>query len=49
MTAQEAQMMARYVPRRVTKTPETAEVKEAPRENGIILISTVSRTDAAKA
>jgi len=29
--------MARYLPLRVTTTPETIDDKEAPRENGIIL------------
>lgn len=39
MVAKEAQMMGRYTPQRVTKTPEMAELTEAPRENGIILKS----------
>lgn len=43
MVAQETQMMARYAPRRVTETPAMTEVKEAPREKGIILESAVSR------
>jgi hypothetical protein len=49
MIAQEAHMTARYAPMRVTKTPEMTDVIEAPRENGIILESALSRGYAAKA
>ena len=39
INAQEPQIMPRYVPMRVTETPEITEVKAAPNENGIILKS----------
>jgi hypothetical protein len=49
MVAKANQIMPRYVPVRVHKTPEMTEDKEAPREKGIILKSTLSCADAAKA
>ncbi len=39
ITAQEAQIMPRYSPERVTAIPATADITAALRENGIILKS----------
>ena len=39
ITAQEAQIMSRYAPERVTAIPEMPDITAEPRENGIILKS----------